>query len=32
MTLRHFGDDGMRQLIDDLHKRKERDYGGRERD
>ena len=31
MTLRHFGDDGMRQLIDDLHKRKERD-GGRERD
>ena len=27
MTLRHFGDDGMRQLIDDLHKRKERDGG-----
>ena len=31
MTLHHFGDDGMRQLIEDLHKRKERD-GGRERD
>ena len=31
MTLRHFGDDGMRQLMEDLHKRKERD-GGRERD
>ncbi len=31
MTLLHFGDDGMRQLVEDLHKRKERD-GGRERD
>ena len=32
MTLLHFGDDGMRQLVEDLHKRKEREYGGRERD
>ena len=33
-TLRHFGDDGMRQLVDDLHKRNERYWksDGRERE
>jgi len=33
-TLRHFGDDGMRQLVEDMHKRNERYWSsdGRERD
>ena len=33
-TLRHFGDEGMQRLIDDMHKRNERYWrdGGRERD